>query len=227
VVLDATGTAAWRAQGETRWHRFTRGEVLPPGSEIETGSDGEIMLVTGGDQLTVAPQGRLIVPSARPGQDRRLWHERGRILVRIESRAARDVRVDTPLLSLGIKGTTFEVAVDPQQNTVVVHQGEVEVTTPGQPDPVDLGAGDGLRQSAVAGASATRFTLPVPNAPTGPQTFAPVAPSDSAAARTQSDWTRGHGSRAAPPSPGTDTDFAWLDGLASSCFTWRSQVWRS
>ena len=203
VVLDATGTAAWRAQGETRWHGFTRGEMLPPGSEIETGSDGEIMLVTGGDQLTIAPQGRLIVPFARPGQDRRLWHERGRILVQIESRAARDVRVDTPLLSLGIKGTTFEVAVDPQQNSVVVHQGEVEVTTPGQPDPVDLGAGDGLRQSAVAGASATRFTLPGPNVPTGPQSFAPFAP-------------RGHGSRAAPPSPGTDTAFGWLDGLASS-----------
>ena len=235
VVLDATGTAAWRAQGETRWHRFTRGEVLPPGSEIETGSDGEIMLVAGGDQLTIAPQGRLIVPFAQPGQDRRLRHERGRILVQIESRAARDVRVDTPLLSLGIKGTTFEVAVDPQQDTVLVHEGEVEVTTPGEPDPVDLGAGDGLRQSAVPGANATRFTLPGPdapagsagepvwrlppagtNVPTGPQTSAPIASSDSAAARTQADRTGGRGSRAAAPSPRTDTDFGWLDEMASS-----------
>jgi hypothetical protein len=235
VVLDATGIAAWRAQGETRWHRFTRGEVLPPGCEIETGSDGEIMLVAGGDQLTIAPHGRLIVPFARPGQDRRLRHERGRILVQIESRAERDVRVDTPLLSLGIKGTTFEVAVDPQQNSVVVHEGEVEVTTPGEPDPVDLGAGDGLRQSAVPGANATRFTLPGPdapagsageplwrlpptgtNVPTGARTLAPVAPSDPAAARTHSGWTRGHGSRAAPPTSGTATGFGWLDELASS-----------
>ena len=87
VVLDANGTAAWRAQGETSWRQFTRGEVLPPGAEIETGSDGEIMLVAGGDQLTIAPQGRLIVPLALSGQDRRLRHERGHILVQIESRA--------------------------------------------------------------------------------------------------------------------------------------------
>ena len=46
------------------------------------------MLVAGGDQLTIAPQGRLIVPLALSGQDRRLRHERGHILVQIESRAS-------------------------------------------------------------------------------------------------------------------------------------------
>jgi hypothetical protein len=235
VVLDAMGTAAWRAQGETRWHRFTRGEVLPPGSEIETGSDGEIMLVAGGDQLTIAPRGRLIVPFARPGQDRRLRHERGRILVQIESRKSRDVRVDTPLLSLGIKGTTFEVEIDPEHNSVVVHEGEVEVTTPGQPDPVDLGAGEGLRQSVVPGADATRFTLPRPdgageatgepawllppggaNVATQPQTFTPLTPADPARAGIQSERTHGGGGRAAPPSRRTETGFGWLDQVASS-----------
>jgi hypothetical protein len=235
VVLDATGIAAWRAQGETRWRRFKRGEVLPPGSEIETGSDGEIMLVAGGDQLTIAPQGRLIVPLAQSGQDRRLRHERGRILVQIESRAARDVRVDTPLLSLGIKGTEFEVQVDPEQNSVVVHEGEVEVTTPNQPDPVDLGAGEGLRQT-VGPDIPTRFTLPAPdtragsndapawrlppsrtNAPAAPETVAPVAPSDSAVTRTApSERLRGNGTRAVRPAPRGATGSSWLDELASS-----------
>src|SRR5690606_16037906 len=83
VVLEARGIAAWRAEGETQWHGFTPGEVLPPGCEIETGADGEITLVAGGDQLTIAPQGRLIVPIAQPGQDRRLRHERGRIMMQI------------------------------------------------------------------------------------------------------------------------------------------------
>jgi hypothetical protein len=162
VVLDATGIAAWRAEGNTRWQRFTPGEVLPPGCEIETGSDGEVTLVAGGDQLTIAPQGRLIVPIAQPGQDRRLRHERGRILVQIESREARDVRVDTPLLSLGIKGTTFEVLVEPTQDSVLVHEGDVEVTTPGGSDAVDLGTGEGLRQPAIQGSEGSRFTMPAP-----------------------------------------------------------------
>lgn len=167
VVLDARGIAAWRAEGDARWQRFTRGEVLAPGCEIETGSDGEVMLVAGGDQLTIAPQGRLIVPVAQPGQDRRLRHERGRILVQIESRDARDVRVDTPLLSLGIKGTTFEVLVEPTQDSVLVHEGDVEVTTPGGGDAVDLGADEGLRQPAVPGGEPTRFTVPAIADPAG------------------------------------------------------------
>ena len=158
VVLEATGAAAWRAEGEREWRQFVPGEVLPPGCEIETGPDGEVVLVAGGDQLTVAPLGRLIVPPAAPGQDRRLRHERGRILVHIESGRDRDVRVNTPLLSLGIKGTTFEIDVDSEQNSVIVHDGEVVVTPPDGQEPVELGAGQGLRQPTAPGSPATRFT---------------------------------------------------------------------
>jgi hypothetical protein len=182
VVLDATGIAAWRAEGDTRWQRFIRGEVLPAGCEIETGSDGEVTLVAGGDQLTIAPQGRLLVPIAQPGQDRRLRHERGRILVQIESREARDVRVDTPLLSLGIKGTTFEVLVEPTQDSVLVHEGDVEVTTPGESDAVDLGTGEGLRQPAVPESEPSRFSMPSPAGPAGaadgPAWRLPATPAD-------------------------------------------------
>lgn len=159
VVLEAIGTAAWRAKGERKWREFKPGEVLPPGCEIETGADGEVALVAGGDQLIVAPLGRLIVPEASPGQDRLLRHERGRILVHIEPRTGRKVQVDTPLLSLGIKGTSFEIEVGADHDSVVVHDGEVEVTPRDQPDPVVLGAGEGLRQSATPGSPAARFSL--------------------------------------------------------------------
>ena len=165
VVLDATGTSAWRAQGESQWREFELGEVLPPGCEIETGPEGEVVLVAGGDQLVVAAHGRLVLPEAASGQDRRLRHERGRILVHIESRRDRDVRVNTPLLSLGIKGTNFEVDVNAEHDSVVVHDGEVQVTTPDQAEPVDLGAGEGLRQPTAPGSPATRFTLPEPETP--------------------------------------------------------------
>ena len=232
VVLDAAGIAAWRAKGETAWNRFTRGEVLPPGCEIETGSDGEITLVAGGDQLTIGPQGRLIVPVARPGQDRRLRHERGQILMQIESREARDVRVDTPLLSLGIKGTTFEVLVEPEQDSVLVHEGDVDVTTPGEADPVDLGTGQGLRQPAVPGSAATRFELPAPEGPAGSadgpawrlqpatadgpgesETYGPPSAAEPVATRSRRDDVR------ARPSSESGFDFGRLDELALS---WRN-----
>jgi FecR protein len=233
VVLDVTGTAAWRAQGESRWRAFQLGEVLPPGCEIETGADGEVMLVAGGDQLVVAPHGRLIVPPAAPGQDRRLRHERGRILVHIESREDRDVRVDTPLLSLGIKGTNFEVDVDPEQNSVVVHDGEVQVTTPDQPDPVDLGAGEGLRQPAAPGSPATRFTLPEhgtgpanelggrltpagTTAPQGPETTRAGTGAGAATAPARAVGGPGESDRAQASSSRAGTALGWLDQLASS-----------
>jgi hypothetical protein len=235
VVLDATGIAAWRAEGDTRWQRFTRGEVLPLGCEIETGSDGEVTLVAGGDQLTIAPQGRLIVPIAQPGQDRRLRHERGRILVQIESRAARDVRVDTPLLSLGIKGTTFEVLVEPTQDSVLVHEGDVEVTTPDGSDAVDLGTGDGLRQPAVPGSPPTPFIMPAPAGPSGSadepdwrlppaatngpgQRATPAAPAapDPAQTRKRAEGEPRGSARAKPAAADGGVDFGPFDELASS-----------
>jgi hypothetical protein len=232
VVLAATGTTAWRAQGESRWRQFTLGEVLPLGCEIETGPDGEVTLVAGGDQLIVAPETRLIVPLASPGEDRRLRHERGRILVHIESREDRDVRVNTPLLSLGIKGTNFEVEVGPEQDSVVVHDGEVEVRTPNQAAPVELGAGEGLRQPAAPHGPATRFTLPARALPPSPVQGATASPSsrvDGGAGATATNdqvgeaWPGSRSDRPAGrserPAARAEGPLGWLDHWASS-WTW-------
>jgi hypothetical protein len=237
VVLDVSGTAAWRVQGERRWRAFELGEVLPPGSEIETGPDGQIMLAAGGDQLIVAPQGRLLLPQAATGKDRRLRHERGRIRVHIESREGRDVRIDTPLLSLGIKGTTFDVEVDSEQNSVVVHDGAVQVTTPDQQDPVDLGTGEGLRQPAAPGAPATRFTLPDHQISPGPADRAgwrlnpagtptvqepgnrSSVTGGGAGAATQSAGEQRRGDRARASSSRAERRLGWLDELAASWAT--------
>jgi len=237
VVLDVNGTAAWRVQGERRWRAFELGEVLPPGCEIETGPDGEIMLAAGGDQLIVAPHGRLILPQAAPGQDRRLRHERGRIRVHIESRDGRDVRVNTPLLSLGIKGTTFEVEVDSEQNSVVVHDGEVQVTTPDQQDPVDLGTGEGLRQPSAPGGRATRFTLPQHQIAPGPADrngwrlspagttvveepgTRPSSEVDAPGTSTRTAEGPRQSERAQAPATRAQTHLGWLDELATSWAT--------
>jgi hypothetical protein len=236
VVLDVTGIAAWRAEGESRWRAFERGEVLPPGCGIETGPDGEVTLVAGGDQLTVAPNGRLLLPQAEPGQDRRLRHERGHILMHIESRRGRDVRVDTPLLSLGIKGTILESEVDSEQNSVVVHEGEVHVTTPDGRDPVALGADEGLRQPAAPGAPAERFTLPEGAIGTAHGQGWLRAQGGTGTAAPQGQASTGAGTAAGPagapaqaigggqarsdrvpaPSAHAEKRLGWLDKLASS-----------
>jgi FecR protein len=155
VVLQAAADATWRSQGSVRWQPVVRSQVLPARSEVEAGPAGDVLLVVGGDRLVVAPYSRLILPARNVGQDQRLRLERGRIRVDVERRPARDVEVRTPLLSLGIKGTSIEVTVDREQNSVLVLEGRVSVTTPGATAPKNLGPGQGLRQLTALDAEAT------------------------------------------------------------------------
>ena len=157
VVLQAAGDATWRPQGSVGWQPVARSQVLPARSEVEAGPTGDVLLAVGGDRLVLAPDTRLILPARGVGQDQRLRLERGRIRVDVERRPNRDVEVRTPLLSLGIKGTSIEVVVDREQNSVLVLQGRVSVTTRGAAAPQSLGPGQGLRQLAALDAEAARL----------------------------------------------------------------------
>ena len=181
VVAAAVGEANWRPQGSGRWQPIAIGRVLPAPSEIETGATGGVTLVLGGDRLVVASSSRLILMARARGEDQRLRQERGRLRVDIEQRPGRAVEVRTPLLSLGIKGTSFEVAVDRWQSSIVVLEGQVTVSTPSGA-PVRLGPRQGLRQPADPDRPASRLELTdlSPVSRTGPvrwQLPTPASPS--------------------------------------------------
>ncbi len=229
VVVAAQGAATWRAQGEARWQPIVVGGVLPAPSEIETGATGGVTLVLGGDRLVVAPSSRLILLARRPGEDQQLRQERGRLRVDIEQRPGRAVGVRTPLLSLGIKGTSFEVAVDPWQSSILVLDGRVTVSTANGGPPVELGPRQGLSQPADLSRPARRLQMPdlAPTAGrTGPVRWhlappaAPVDPLGEPRAAAASDAPgpvaariAGRPSEAAPePQPeGEGWLSAWLD----------------
>jgi FecR protein len=170
VVLAASEDASWRDQVGGGWRHFQQGQVLMPGSEIETGPGGEVLLVTGGDQVRVAPSTRLMLPGFA-GDRQRLRHERGRLRVDVEPRPDRAFELTTPLLSLGIKGTSFETAVGREQDTVLVLDGEVEVRPVGGDERFRLDGGEGLHQPRAPGAEPQPFVLPgiqAERAPGGP-----------------------------------------------------------
>ncbi len=171
VVVTATGDVTWRPQSAAAWQPIVIGGVLPAPSEIETGPTGSVTLVVGGDRLVVAPDSRLILTARRQGEDQRLRQERGRLRVDIESRSGRDVEVRTPLLSLGIKGTSFEVAVDPRQTSILVLDGRVTVSPADGGPPVELGPRQGLSQPTDVSQAARRLEfsdLPPNFSRTGP-----------------------------------------------------------
>jgi ferric-dicitrate binding protein FerR (iron transport regulator) len=158
VVLQTAGRATWRPQGSVRWLALANSQVLPAGSEVESGPAGELILVLGGDRVVVGTNSRLVLPARNRGEDRRLRVERGRLRLDVESRPGRDVEVRTPLLSLGIKGTSIEVAVDAEESSVLVLEGRITATTPGE-EPAELGAGEGLRQAAEPGSAPERLGI--------------------------------------------------------------------
>ena len=172
VVLRAAADASWRREGGVGWLPIASGQVLPAGSEVETGPAGALLLVVGGDRLVVAADSRVVLPARDPGQDQRLRIERGRMRVDVEPRPGRDVEIRTPLLSLGIKGTSLEVAVDPAQDSVLVLEGRITVTTPDHRAVADLGAGEGLRQPTEPGSVPER--LAVPDLPASVERNAPL-----------------------------------------------------
>jgi FecR protein len=188
VVVAAAGEATWRPQGTGRWQPVAVGRVLPAPSEIETGPTGGVTLVLGGDRLVVASNSRLILMARGRGEDQRLRQERGRLRVDIEQRPGRAVEVRTPLLSLGIKGTSFEVAVDQWQSSVLVLEGQVTVST-ANGAPVRLGPRQGLSQPADSNrpASPLELTDLAPVSRTGPVRWhlaAPDAPAPTSPADT-------------------------------------------
>ncbi len=160
VVVAVAGLATWRPRGDASWQPIVAGEVLPAPSEIETGPTGQVTLVLGGDRLAVAPGSRLVLIARRPGEDQRLRQERGRLRVDIEPRPGRAVEVRTPLLSLGIKGTSFEVAVGTRQSSVLVLDGRVTVSTAGGGPPIELAPRQGLSQPTDLRQPARRLEVP-------------------------------------------------------------------
>ena len=102
--------------------------AIGPGSVIETGADGNVVLSRPGDSITVFPNSRMTVPASAEGAEPGILQSLGKLLFRMESRESRDFEVKTPYLAAAIKGTTFTVEVDDNDAQVEVEEGSVLVT---------------------------------------------------------------------------------------------------
>jgi hypothetical protein len=185
-----TGAAGWRVDGitgEATAHRGAEaaaplavGQVLSPGSEIETGAGTVVFLSHNGDRLIVQPKSRMRIDA--PGTDGLLDHfmqSLGSVFYDVEPRKNRSFGVSAPYVAAIVKGTRFLVTVAPDKNSVRVDRGRVLVESKDGASSVLVDAGT----IATAGPALTRgVTLSSSGIPD-----AAATPAAGALATTQTD----------------------------------------
>jgi hypothetical protein len=172
MVLEKHGRVRYRPQGERSWWTARTGEPIPAGSSIAADDNGFLIVARDGTSITVHPHGRLALPDA--SGDELVRQEAGNLRYRVARVPGQRFAVDTPYLSLVVKGTVFDVGIAPDSAEVEVTEGRVVVDTPaGQV--AELTPGHGARVSA-GGSRGLEVRA-------GPELgFAPASPSTRVAA---------------------------------------------
>ncbi|MCE2510458.1 MAG: FecR domain-containing protein [Alphaproteobacteria bacterium] len=117
------------------WRPMTKRHGIVPGTRIETGKTGRIVLRQKGDVVTVMPNSRFEVPKTGKNNVRLSF---GKVLFDMERRPDRRFSVGTTHLVAVVKGTNFTVEADNGASTVHLTRGSVEITalkngrTPGE-----------------------------------------------------------------------------------------------
>src|SRR5688572_3503962 len=117
--------------------------VLLP-ARIVTGDDGNVGLTQAGTNITVASDTDVEIPAEAVDGNliARLVQHRGNVFYDVAPRDLGKLRVETPLLVAVIKGTQFNVAVQPGSTTISLFEGRLEIRTPDNSDVVQLNAGE-------------------------------------------------------------------------------------
>jgi FecR protein len=159
-VLESHGGARFQPAREQSWWPARSGSRIPHGSIISTGSSGFLIIASGGESITVRPNSRVELPDEASGGQVR--QTAGDLRYRITRVPDRRFGVETPYLSLLVKGTVFDVVVGDRGTQVQVTEGRVQVDAP-RGQVLELAPGQGAR--IAAGAQADLEFRPAPESP--------------------------------------------------------------
>ena len=184
-VAEVKGRA-WINHAGTGWRGLKQGATLEPGTRVETGMDGQIVLTRAGASVSVAHNSRFRIPALLDvGPPANIMQTLGTLTFTIETGAPHPFYVQTPYLTAISRGTAFTVSVADHSTTLHVTAGAVRavsmisaesgVVHSGETAAVDLrsggrmtlsGAGrrtpeSGAEKAGPDGASATPAVKPV------------------------------------------------------------------
>jgi hypothetical protein len=140
ALMLATGVAAadwsvartagevWIVSGGIQRAALSSGTELTAGGALATGRSGRVLLVNGGDTITVGPNSMIVIPAAGGNGYTAVLQQAGVVEFDVEKQSRPHFAVETPYLAAIVKGTHFVVAVGDTGGSVEVQRGIVEVT---------------------------------------------------------------------------------------------------
>jgi FecR protein len=132
-IRSVTGSAKLSSKARPGFFTIKRKDRLEPGSTIETGNNGRVVIsLSDGSQITVFPNSTVVLkeyPAASSAHEF-LEIQVGRVLVKIHHIGGKPnpYRLNSPSASIAVRGTEFVVDVLQNGETLVaVQEGQVEV----------------------------------------------------------------------------------------------------
>jgi hypothetical protein len=140
-VVDTQGDVRVTHQGAESAAK--PGTILLLPSTLATGANGAADLRQGATAMGVGPNTRLEFPAPAQagGPSERVVQPRGTAFYTVARRSSK-LRVETPYLVAVIKGTQFNVVVEPDASTISLYEGSLEVRATEGDAVVQLAAGE-------------------------------------------------------------------------------------
>ncbi len=193
LVISVSGRGGrWRAPDATEWKRVEINDVMPVGSQIDTGLRGEVA-------LRVGKNATLLIDSATSVRLATIEQSEGKLVTHaLLSKGAADFKVDhvglendfvvvTPSSTLAVKGTQLRVVYGPMRGT------QVEGARANRVNAIEVGYFDVRRQIKMSGRAQSSNSRPSPALAALARTVAPPP----AASTAHSTSETGQGSSAA------------------------------
>lgn len=164
---------------------LTPHDLLPAETEIETGTDGTVILTDNHDFIAVRPNSKVILPSQQgQGFVARIKQLFGQAYYAVEKRRSGGFQVETVYLVAAVKGTGFSVSVDAKGATVSVNEGLVGVTETATSKSADVAPGMTASVSSTPGSAMsvdpTQAAAPASAPQAAPATAKATAPAAAA-----------------------------------------------
>jgi hypothetical protein len=113
------------AGGERAWHLVLRGDVLPPSTELRTGTDARATLVRGDGVLSVDPDSRVALGDGADTPT--VEQQAGSVVYEIERGRGDDFEVVTPFMTATTSGTAVSITVGDGFASAAVERGQIEI----------------------------------------------------------------------------------------------------